>query len=283
MGVFDLAWSLYRRGFVFLLLAGLFASVVESAIVYAAIVVGLGGAMGVNQIVASPATSLYTGVSAATVGLLFSQLIVLVLRGGMMKMVIDSERSGERMDFTSVFAGFTRFPSYVGLWGITAVAVPFGVFVLLFAVLRIPGPLASILSLAMAIFAIWLMVSWAYGLPLIADGGLDPVAALARSRGMVRENGWWTTFLPLLLLAIASWLITAVVDVAAMGSGMTRYLNIGALEILWMPFMICFVAAMYMGGDRRTLAPSPLAPAPDTDAWTAAADPLAGLPPHDPA
>jgi hypothetical protein len=315
--VFDLAWQLYRRGFGFLVLAGLFASVVEAVIVYAAIMVGFARISGIGPAGSSPATALSAGIGTVMIGLLVSQLITLVLRGGMMKMVLDSARSGARMDFTTLFAGFSRFLSYLGLWGITGIAVPLGMFVLIFGVTAVIGPFALLLWPAVGIFAIWLAVCWVYGLPLIADRGLNPIAALEHSRAMVRRNGWWTTFLPLLLLSIVAWVVTAVVSVAGIHSDTSRYLNIGVVEILIMPFMICFIASMYLGGERPATvspqgpwpsfpagsgsygppfsapatygpptapsAPAPPDPAREADAWAAASDPLAGMPPRDPA
>ena len=102
--------------------------------------------------------------------------------------------------------------------------------------------------------AVWLGVCWVYGLPLIADRKLGPIAALARSREMVRRDGWWLTFGPLAAVGLVVFFIEIVLQTVSHQGFAGRAVNVAVVEIVVMPFVACFVASMYLGSEKRAAA-----------------------------
>ena len=168
---------------------------------------------------------------------------------------------------------------------------------------------------------IWITIIWLYVLPLIADHGLSFMEAAGRSRGMVRDAGWWWTFGMVILLWLAAVILLAIVVALSVLFGKadsTVGVIVGILlflvfAVLFPPYAICYVSVLYVGsgGDLVTvpagggmgIPPAPPAPpsygggqtlgTPPTysmppgapasaDAWKAAADPLASAPPPPP-
>jgi hypothetical protein len=301
--VFSRTWVLYKRNFGWLLLAGIIAA----AIVY--VINLLTGAIA-GAIAASASSNLafvdgqisfnfdssvegaIIGVFAVVIGgALVSQLLALMLEGGMIKMGITSYRSGCSAQLSGLFDGFRHAGSFALFWLVT-VAVAFGVFGLVFLVGWSAGRIAILLGIVGFVFLVWILILWVYVIALITDHGLSCGEALSRSKEMVKRTGWWKTFLPLFVLGILFFVIMMVVGIAGFGvGGRSRIVLQVIAEILLMPYSVCFLASMYVGaealgspvtgGGAQASPPSPpakprpLDPAAERAAWTAAADPLA--------
>jgi hypothetical protein len=265
-GAFGTAIRLYFRNILWLVLAGVIAMVVEiglSAVVQEiAVSIGYAAARGIAT-GASPSVRGYAaGVTVVTMaGGLAAQLVLLVLRGGLLKMAIDSERDGHSARLETLFAGFPRFLSYAGLWA--AMAVPCAViWGISYGSTRVMGPLALPVTFACGILLLYLFVTWVYALPLIADRKLGPLEALSRSGDMVGNAGWWATLAPFFILGVVMWVVMYVlamnrVFVVTAGG----YAVYGVTELVFMPFVICLIASMYLGSEPRRVAPAVAAPA----------------------
>lgn len=269
VGVFVGAWSLYRRNVGWLIIAGIIAGAISGAVMLLS--VALGGAVGfatfghVSSGDSVNGASLVRGLSGMMViivcGVLVAELLMLALQGGMMKMVIDSGRSGRGAQLGDLFAGFSRLPAYVGFGLIVVFAVPAGCAV----VFSVVGKLAPILLLiaipACFVALVWLYVSWVYAVALIADRGLGPIAALTRSREMVRRVGWFSTFGLLLVVVILSWVVSALLSgaiamvVGRTAGGGTSLFGMSLVDIVIMPYLVCFLASMYLGSEAGKAAP----------------------------
>jgi uncharacterized membrane protein len=100
-----------------------------------------------------------------------------VLQGGVLKMAIDSGRSGRGAQLGDLFAGFARLPAYLVFGLIAAFGVPAGCL-LVFVVTAKVAPVLLLLALPVCfVLVVWLFVSWVYAVPLIADRGLGPIEA----------------------------------------------------------------------------------------------------------
>jgi hypothetical protein len=323
VAVFGSAWTLYRRNLGLLIVAGIIAAVASAVITV--VVTALGAMAGLTALHGSSGRAGLLGAFGGALvgivlGLALAQLIVLVLQGGMFKMAISSARSGQAASLGELFSGFAQLPSYLVYGLICSLVVPGACAFLAGFAGRLLGPLALFVMFPCALFCLWLYVSWLYAVPLIADRRLGPIAALRQSRQMVGRVGWWSTFALLFLfglaLVIVFGVLVAVVHARVGGPQLT-----GLVDILVMPFVTCYIAAMYLGSEPVQAAPSYDAPAeygpyggwptatPAFDprtftppaeshaptqlvqpgpaggaaAWAAAADPLAALPPTPPA
>jgi hypothetical protein len=265
-GAFATAIRLYLRNIVWLAIAGVIATVVEIALSAAVkeIAASIGYAA-VRGIATRGLTSVggYTaGITVVTIaGAVVSQLVLLVLRGGILKMAIDSERDGHSARLETLFAGFPRFLSYAGLWAAMAVPVV-GVWGVVYVTSRIMGPLAIIAGLVGSLLMIYLYVSWIYGLALVADRRLGPIQALTRSSDMVGNAGWWSTFAPFFVLGLVMWVVVYVLAmnrVFLVNAG--GYAIYAVTELVFMPFVICLIASMYLGSEPRRAALAAVAPA----------------------
>ena len=148
--VFGGAWGLYKCNVGWLIIAGIIAAAISGGIVLLS--AALGGAVGSATSSGLSAGGTSPGFSmvgafggmmlTVAVGYLIAQLVVLVLEGGMLKMTIDSARSGRPAQLGELFAGFSRLPAYLGFGLIAGLAVPAGC-ALVFAVV---GRVAALLS-----------------------------------------------------------------------------------------------------------------------------------------
>jgi hypothetical protein len=255
------AWAMYRGNLGWLALGGLIAAVIELAIVGLVLATWFGAQARSSWADYDSLGALLAAMTLLAAGLLVAQLFSVVLRGGMTKMVIDGARSGRRGEPASLFSGFARLGSYAGLWGITTLALPLAIFVAMLVAAVAVGPLALLVGLACIGVGVWLGVCWVYGLPLIADRKLGPIAALARSREMVRRDGWWLTFGPLFVVGLVVFFIEIVLRAVSHQGFAGRAVNVAVVEIVVMPFMACFVASMYLGSEKKAAAVSGAPPA----------------------
>ena len=269
--VFGGARVLYKRNLGTLIVAGIIAGVVSGIVTVVSVIVGVtvmsvfvGGAINVGAMRTFAGHGAPSGASlvefmgllfaAIAIGVLVSQLVVLVLEGGMLKMAIDSGRSGRAAELGELFNGFPRFPAYLLFGLIVQFAVPGACLLLVLVAARLAGPLGLLVGLACLVALIWLYTGWLYGLPLIADRGLGPIAALRQSRQMVSRAGWWGTFAVLFVLGFATWAIAFMLAFVGRFSGLGQFpVLVG--EIFLMPYLICSVACMYLGSDSREAAP----------------------------
>jgi len=261
-GVFGGAWTLYKRNLGTLIVAGIIAGVVSGIVTVVSVIVG--GVIGLGAMRSFAGHGALGGISLAgflgglfaaiAVGVLVSQLVVLVLEGGMLKMAFDSGRSGRVAQLGELFDGFARFPAYLLFGLIVQFAVPGACALVVLAAASVAGPLGLLVGLACLVVIVWLYTGWLYGLPLIADRGLGPIAALRQSRQMVSRAGWWGTFALLFVLGFAAWAILLVLTFVGRLSGLGQ-LPVLVGEICLMPYVICYVACMYLGSDSREGAP----------------------------
>ncbi len=198
LGFFGEAARLYRRNVGYLLVAGIIAGAISTAVIYISMaIVGAGGAeaFGAAGGRRLALTGMLGGAAAGlAIGVFVAAFLTVVLEGGLMKMTIDSGRSGRAAQLGDLLAGFRYVPSYLGLGLITVLGVPLGWQFAIVVAARMLSPASLLLFPVGVFFMVWLYVSWVYAVPLIADRGLGPIAALVRSRGMVSRVGWWTTF-----------------------------------------------------------------------------------------
>jgi len=272
VGFFGGAAQLYRRNVGWLLVAGLIAGALSTAVIYiSTAIVGAGsaatlGAAGGSRLAV---TGMLGGAAAGLViGSLVAGFLTVILGGGLMKMAIDSGRSGQAAQLSDLFAGFRHVPSYLGLGLIMVLGVPLAWAVLNAIVARLLGPMMLLSYPVGSLFMVWLYVSWVYAVPLVADRGLGPIAALVRSREMVARVGWWTTFLLLVLLFVALVAITALLASIAGHAGSAGAGLVGLMQLLLMPFIVCYLACMYLGSESsKATAPVYHAPGPDYGAY----------------
>jgi hypothetical protein len=266
-GVFGSAWSLYERNVGWLIVAGIIAGTVSGGVIL--VFVALGGVAGYATFGGLSSSGSSGGVSVAgalggmmlvmACGFLVAQLLVLVLQGGMLKMAIDSGRSGRGAQLGDLFAGFARLPAYLVFGLIAAFGVSAGCL-LVFVVTAKVAPVLLLLALPVCfVLVVWLFVSWVYAVPLIADRGLSPIEALTRSREMVARVGWFSTFGLLLLVVILTWLISSLISAATalvFGRGAAAsVLAMSVVDIVIMPYLVCYLASMYLGSESRGAAP----------------------------
>ncbi len=261
-GVFGGAWALYKRNLGTLIVAGIIAGVVSGIVTVVAVIIGAAIGLGAMRGFvghgalsgASPVGFLGGLFVAIAIGVLIAQLVVLVLEGGMLKMAVDSGRSGRVAQLGELFAGFARLPAYLAIGLIVQFAVPGACLLVVLVAARLAGPLGLLVGLVCVVVMIWLYTGWLYGLPLIADRGLGPIAALRESRQMVSRAGWWGTFALLFVLGFAAWAIMFVLSVAGRTSGLGQLLALAG-EICLMPYVICYVAYMCLGSESTQATP----------------------------
>jgi len=274
--VFARAWDLWRRSVGWLILAGLLVGIIMVALSWVLsrllVYAGLTGAlllMGNSSSVLGRGASALALVMALVGGFLYYAL-ALTFYGGMFEMVIGAYRQKRPVDFTDLFSGFR----HLGAYALFAVAMT-AIFILLGFLNYIPffGPI-----IAMVVW-VWLVVSWMYVIPLIADHSIGFREAVARSMQAVRDAGWWWTFFMVFLLGLAMLLVFGLVLVVVWvlrGSGIsaiavTYVLGI-AFAVLVPPYVICYVSVLYIssgaevGAERAgagavpSYAPAPSAP-----------------------
>jgi hypothetical protein len=76
---------------------------------------------------------------------------------------------------------------------------------------------------------------------------------------MVSRVGWWGTFALLFVLGFAVWAILFVLTFVGRASGLGQ-LQVLAGELCLMPYVICYVACMYLGSESKQAAPPHGAP-----------------------
>ncbi len=317
--VFARAWDLWRRDVGWLILAGLVVGLIMAVIlgigfgVFAAITAGAGATIGAD--LADDSTSSLTGLGVGVLGvgavvyavfMFLVQVVAMTFYGGMFEMVIGAYRQQRNVRFGDLFSGFHKFGAYA-----VYALVLFGISIGL-GLLNILPFIGGIISL---VVSIWITIIWLYALPLIADQGLGFGQAASQSNQMVKGAGWWWTFGMVILLGIAAIVAVIVIVLIAMGVyqgsewvgvaiGLLLFL---VFAVLFPPYSICYVSVLYIasGGDLAVakapvgglpgIPPAPPAPPSPTyggpssgvgatalagpDAWRAAADPLAGVPP----
>ncbi len=267
-GVFDSAWSLYRRNVGWLIVAGIIAGVVSGGVARLSAALGVAAGLatfgGLSSSGSSGGVSLAGALGGtmlvAACGFLVAQLLVLALEGGMLKMAIDSGRGGRSAQFGDLFAGFARLPAYLVFGLIAAFGVP-AACLLVFAVTAKLAPALLLLAVPVCfVVAVWLFVNWVYAVPLIADRGLGPIEALSRSREMVTRVGWFSTFGLLLLVSILLWLGSFVISAATAllfgRSAAASVVGMSFAAVLAMPYVVCYLAGMYLGSETRGTAPA---------------------------
>ena len=266
-GVFVSAWSLYKRNVGWLIVAGIIAAVVSGVVVLLSVALGavagfatFGGLSGSGSSRGASVIGALGGMMLVIAGgFLVAQLLVLVLEGGMLKMAIDSGRGGRVAQLGDLFAGFARLPAYLVFGLIVALGVPAGCLLVFVVAVKISPVLLLFVLPACFVLVVWLSVSWVYAVPLIADRGLGPIEALTRSREMVARVGWFSTFGLLLLVVILTWLISFVISAATAvvfgrgGAGSVPVMSV--VDIVVMPYLVCYLAAMYLGSEARGAAP----------------------------
>ena len=267
-GVFASAWSLYKRNVGWLIVAGIIAGVVSVTVTLLS--VALGGAAGYATFGGLSGSGSSGGVSLAGAlggmmlviagGFLVGQLLVVVLQGGMLKMAIDSGRSGQPAQLGDLLAGFARLPAYLVFGLIAEFGVPAGCLLVLVVTAKLAPVLLLLAFPVCFVLVVWIVVSWVYAVPLIADHGLGAIAALTRSREMVKRVGWFPTFGLLLLAAIVMWLISLVISfvisaVLGRNAGAVGVPVMSIVDVVIMPYLVCYLATMYLGSEAGRAAP----------------------------
>jgi hypothetical protein len=314
--LFGKAWELYKRDVWWLILAGFIIALVFAAaavvvvVVLLAVVHGIGidTSTDVTTMSSTTAGSLFGAAFAVyLLGVTLASIVALVFSGGLYEMVVSAEREGRSAEIGQLFGGFRRFGSYALLW-LCQVGAIIGVELVVILSFRVLGALGLLVGLIGFCVIVWIVVSWIYGVVLVTDRDMGAVAALKESLLMVKNVGWWRTFGALLVMGIA---LGAIAFVIGLVTGRAPGLYATLMVIYYIasfPFSICYVAAMYLGSSPAPAAagftgafgvPAPPAPpasagyamaggyqpsAPPVqpagdDAWKAAADPLAALPP----
>jgi hypothetical protein len=320
--VFARAWDLWRRDVGWLILAGLVVGVtigVLSAVVYGiilALVAGAGTAVAVDSANDSSSALSGLGVGLGVTGLLIGlvggfliQVLAWTFYGGLFEMVIGAYRQQRGVEFGDLFAGFRKFGSYA-LFALVLTAIQFGLGLL--------GILPFIGQIIALVVWIWLMITWLYVLPAIADHGLSFMGAAGKSTEMVKSAGWWWTLGRIVLLILAAVVLLAIITALAILFGKAdtavgvavAVILLLVFAVLFPPYSICYVSVLYVasggdivtvpaGGGMGAIPPAPPAPPayggqaygtppaysmpPGTpasaEAWKAAADPLAAPPP----
>ena len=274
-GVFAKAWELWRRDVGWLILAGLVVGLIMGviAIVVAVIVMGM-AAVSVGGIVAGSANdsagltgagigSLVVAGIVAIIGYLIVSVIGLVFYAGMFEMVITAARERRGVQFSDLFSGFYKFRHFLVLWLVVA-----GIGIVCGIVMLIP----VVGWIAVPVFLAWLGTTWLYVLPLIADRQLTFGGAARASSQMVKRTGWWNTFLTIVVLGAAFFVVALVISLISRQSSTLGSVLMLIFEILAFPFAICYVSTMYLesGGEAEMLplpgaapaVPGPFAPSP---------------------
>ena len=247
--VFARAWDLWRRSVGWLILAGLLVGVIMTALSWVMgkllVAAGLSSAMvlmGRSSSVLGRGAGALAIVMALVGGFLY-YAVALTFCGGMFEMVIGAYRKKRPLDFIDLFSGFR----HLGAYALFAVAMTV-IFILLGFLNYIP--FGFIVALAVEI---WLLVSWMYVVPLIADHSIGFREAAARSMRAVRDAGWWWTFFMVFLLWLAMLLVYSLVLVvlwAVRGSGVSAIAVVSVLGITFAvlvpPYVICYISVLYI-------------------------------------
>lgn len=257
--VFSRAWELWRRDVGWLILAGLVVGVIVGVIVAvaAAIAVGMaavsigGIAIGtsgnVKSITGLSAGSLIGAVFVFLIGYLIASVLAMVFYGGLYEMVIGAAREDRGVNFGDLFSGFHKFGSFVVYW---LVIVGISIVCGLVALIPVIGIIVDV------VFLVWLMTTWLYVLPLIADRGLSFTDAARASNQMVKSVGWWKTFAIIIVLGVAFAVIGAIISLIGRASSVLSTVLMIIFEVLAGPFAICYVSTMYLktGGETAGVA-----------------------------
>ena len=273
--VFARAWDLWRRSVGWLILAGLLVGVIMTALSWVMgklfVAAGLSSGLllmgGSSSVLGRGAGAL--AIVMALVGGFLYYAVALTFYGGMFEMVIGAYRRKRPVDFADLFSGFRHIGAYA-LFAVTLTAV----FVLLGLLNYIP--FGFIIS---TVVWCWLVISWMYVVPLIADHAIGFREAAARSMRAVKAAGWWWTFFMVFLLGLAMLLVIGMIFVVMWvlrGSGAgavgAAYVLGIAFAVLVPPYVICYVSVLYIssgaevGAERAkasglpSYAPAPPAP-----------------------
>ena len=309
----DVGWLILAGLVVGLIMLAVFAVVGG---VFVALMAGAGSAIGADALddSAGGLTGLGAGIGIMgiivyLVAMFLIQALGMTFYGGMFEMVIGAYREQRNVRFGDLFSGFRKFGSYV-VFALVMYGISLGLTLL--------NLLPFIGAIIAFVVSIWIYVIWLYVLPLIADQGLSFMGAAGKSNEMVKSAGWWWTFGMVILLGVAAIVLMVVIGLIAWAFYQTSDM-VGIIMgillflvffVLFPPYSICYISVLYVasGGDvaaapaaggMGTLPPAPPAPpaygtgtfgtppsysmppgAPvGDDAWKAAADPLASVPP----
>ena len=303
--VFARAWDLWRKGVLWLILAGLVVGLIMVVVfaivggIFAALMAGAGSAIGADAL--DDSTGGLTGLGAGIgvmgvivylVAMFLIQVLAMTFYGGMFEMVIGAYRQQRDVRFGDLFSGFRKFGSYA-------------VFAIVMFGISIGLSLLNILPLIGAIIAfvvsIWITIVWLYVLPLIADQGLTFMEAAGKSNQMVKSAGWWWTLGMVILLGVAAIVLMVVIGLIAWAfyqASDTVGIIMGLLlflvfAVLFPPYSICYVSVLYVasggdvavvpaGGGMGALPPAPPAP-PAYGAGNFGTPPSYSMPPGPPA
>jgi hypothetical protein len=253
--VFARAFELWKRDVLWLIIAALVVGLVIAAIAGIAFAIIFGVALsGVHFGVSASGNSL-NGVGAGAfvlafiiyvVALFAIMVLAMTFYGGLFEMVIGAAKEDRPVRFGDLFSGFRKFGSYA-MFALVMAGITFGLSLL--------NAIPFLGTIAMIVVLIWIEIIWLYVLPLIADQDLKFGEAASRSRGMVRDVGWWKTFGMVILLIVAIWAVGLVIAIIAsllnrssstVGSVVGGLLFI-AFEAVVGPYAICYISVMYLG------------------------------------
>ena len=255
--VFSKAFELWKKDVLWLILAALVIGVIVAVIagIMFAIIfgvalsgVGIGYSSTTNSINGVGAGMIFLAIVAYVVGIFVLMVVAMTFYGGLFEMVIGAARENRPVRFGDLFSGFRKFKSYA-LFALVVAGIA-----IVLGLLNIMPVIGTIIAI---VVGIWIEIMWLYVLPLIADKGMTFGEAQATSRAMVKSVGWWKTFGMIILLMVAIWVIALIIGLIAAGLGKANN-SVGSIvggllfivfEAVVFPYIICFIATMYLGSE----------------------------------
>ena len=249
--LFSKAYELWKRDVLWLILAAFVVGIIMFAIVLVAtlIIVAMGGAAfglsaGSDTVTGLSAGVIVLGVIIYIVALFLVAAIGLAFYGGVFEMVIRAAKENRPVVFGDLFSGFRKFSSYL-IFALVLAGIGIGFLILSVTIIGIPVAI---------VLAIWISVLWLYVLPLIADKGMTFGEAAGRSRAMVKSVGWWKTFGLIILLEVAIWVVTLIIQLitSPLGSDpesagyVVRNIVYAIVQAIIVPYSICYISVMYL-------------------------------------
>jgi hypothetical protein len=149
---------------------------------------------------------------------------------GLYLMVIERIRDGKVPEVGDVFDCMDRWVQLFGTTLALVILVAIG-----FVLFIVPG--------------VYLVVIWAFVIPLMAEKRLNFAEARAASKALVDGAGFWTVFVVLLVLAIISWVAGSVIGFVL--NPFHLYPVGGLVSLLTTPFTIIGTTVVYFRLDGR--------------------------------
>jgi hypothetical protein len=250
--LFKQAWDLFVKDIGQLIVGMLIAAAIPGAA--AAGIVGFVVLLTIPGIVSGVEAEAFTGlgllsIAALVVGFIAMFAVMLLvgipLYAGVILGALRRVREGRVMSYWDAFSGFRSLARVVSTYALAYLVVPLALLVVPIVLIVLGAILTSVplivvgaaSAVAAVVALVYLGVCWTYALIVVLDRPVGARQALAESREIVRQTGWWWTFLALFLLQMALMVVSIVAGLIPLAGA--------AVSLFTAPFSLTYLVAMY--------------------------------------